>query len=144
MHPHCLHTVHACSDEDNLLVLINSARTADQVKAALHMLRWDKMVRARQQQRYSHYTSKATRALLRVRRMLGAGSRAENRHDGGESLALQDVPTQRHPGLGLLGAGKAQGMCALCGSWAAWQVDQDRSCWVLQQERSQYVSGLKA
>lgn len=68
MHPCTACTVVACdTDEDNLLVLMNSARTADQVKAALDMLRWDKMVRARQQQRYSHYSTKTIRALLRVR-----------------------------------------------------------------------------
>jgi hypothetical protein len=94
----------ACSDEDNLLVLINSARTADHVKAALEMLCWDKMVRARQQQRYSHYSTRTIRALLRVRRW-GTGSTAENRH-GGKSLALQDMQTKRHLGLGQLGAGR--------------------------------------
>jgi hypothetical protein len=39
---------------------------AVQVKSAMRLLRWDKMVRARQQRRYKHFSTQATRALLRV------------------------------------------------------------------------------
>jgi hypothetical protein len=39
---------------------------AVQVKSAMRLLRWDKMVRARQQRRYKHFSTQGTRALLRV------------------------------------------------------------------------------
>lgn len=49
-----------------MLLLVNAAHSAEQVTAAMALLRWDKMVRARQQQRYASFTPHATRALLKV------------------------------------------------------------------------------
>jgi hypothetical protein len=61
------------ADEANLLVLISRAHKPDQVQAALTLLRWDKMVRARQQRRYAHLSPTAIRALLKVCRCCGQG-----------------------------------------------------------------------
>lgn len=54
------------ADEENLLVLFNHAHKPDQVQTALDLLRWDKMVRARQQMRYKHFSPAAIRMLLKV------------------------------------------------------------------------------
>ena len=51
-----------------MMLLVSSARGPEQVQAAMDLLRWDKMVRARQQRRYAPFSPHATRALLRVSR----------------------------------------------------------------------------
>lgn len=62
---HHYHHHHPTTGEGKLLALIWQAGSGDQVQAALDLVRWDRMNRARLHQ-VAHISTHVTRALLKV------------------------------------------------------------------------------